>query len=128
MSDGVSDPRVLAQHIGPFPPQAVEFIRLGLAHTVKMVHGEHAGAEDESRHINGRQLCIGLRDFAIRQYGRLAKTVLRSWNITCTEDFGRIVFAMVQAEMMRTSKDDSIDDFRGVYDFDEAFADLSHSR
>lgn len=128
MSECVPDPRVIAQHAGPFPPQAVEFIRLGLAHTVKMVHSEHGRSEDESRHINGRQLCMGLRDFAIRQYGRMARTVLRSWNITTTEDFGRIVFAMVQAEMMRQSKDDSIEDFRAVYDFDEAFADLSHSR
>lgn len=128
MSDVVPDPRVIAQHAGPFPPQAVEFIRHGLAHTVKMVHGDRADEADESRHINGRQLCLGLRDYAIRQYGRLARTVLRSWNITSTEDFGRIVFAMVEAEMMRQSKDDSIDDFRAVYDFDDAFSDLSASR
>lgn len=128
MSEYVPDLRSIAQHAGPFPPQAVAFIREGLAHTVKMVHGDGEAPDDERRHVNGQQLCLGLRDYAIRQYGRLARTVLKSWNITSTEDFGKIVFAMINAELMRKTDQDSMDDFRGVYDFDEAFGDLSLSR
>lgn len=109
---------------GPYAPEAFEFIRQGLAHTVRMVHGEHAAldaAPDESRHVSGQQLCLGLRDFAIKQYGMLARTVLNRWGVRRTDDFGRIVFAMIDLQLMRKTEQDSLEDFRAVYDFGEAF-------
>ncbi|MDX2131694.1 MAG: hypothetical protein SFY69_06560 [Planctomycetota bacterium] len=109
-----------------YPPQAFQFIRDGLAHTVKTVHGSGEG-DDERRHVTGQQLCLGLKDYAIRQYGLLARTVLRSWNIHGTEDFGKIVFAMIEADLMRKSDEDTFDDFRRVYDFDEAFGEFTFS-
>lgn len=112
-----------------FPQQAYDFIRGGLAHTVRLVHGEGAGdREDESRHVTGQQLCLGLRDFAIKQYGLLARTVLRSWGINRTEDFGRIVYEMIQKQNMRKSEEDAPEHFQGVFDFDEAFGDLPVGR
>lgn len=109
---------------GPFPQEAFQFVREGLAHTVKTVHGEGdpEPAPGVERHVSGQQLCLGLRDFALRQYGMLARTVLSRWGIRKTEDFGRIVFAMIDAGLMRRSKQDTLDDFRGVYEFDEAFS------
>jgi uncharacterized repeat protein (TIGR04138 family) len=111
----------------PFPPQAFQFVREGLAHTVKHIHGDTAPGrgDDESRHVSGQQLCLGLRDYAIKQYGRLAKTVLHNWSIKGTDDFGRIVFAMIDAGLMRKTEEDTMDDFQAVFDFDEAFGDLS---
>jgi uncharacterized repeat protein (TIGR04138 family) len=125
-----SDWKALKDKAGPFPPQAFQFVREGLAHTVKMIHGETtlSHADDESRHVSGQQLCLGLRDYAIKQYGRLAKTVLASWSIRETGDFGRIVFAMIDLGMMRKTEEDTPDDFRAVFDFDEAFGDLSISK
>ncbi len=79
--------------------------------------------EDEQRHVTGQQLCIGLRDYAVRQYGMLAKAVLNKWGIHETKDFGQIIFAMVEAGLMRKTDDDTLDDFDGVYEFDEAFAE-----
>jgi uncharacterized repeat protein (TIGR04138 family) len=116
--------QVLKPKAGKFPPAAFLFVRDGLAHTVKMVHGDDS-PEEESRHVTGQQLCMGLRDYALRQYGRLARTVLRRWSIEGTEDFGRIVYAMVDAGIMRKNDDDSLEHFRGVFDFDEAFLDLT---
>jgi len=127
VSEYVPDLRAVARSAGEFPPQAVQFIQEGLAHTAKTLHAGSAG-EDEGRHVSGQQLCLGLRDYAIKQYGRLARTVLRSWNINSTEDFGKIVFAMIDAEMMRKTDDDSIEDFEGVFHFDEAFGDLTVSK
>ena len=125
-----SDWKALKDKGGPFPLQAYNFVREGLAHTVKMVHGETtlSHADDESRHVSGQQLCMGLRDYAIKQYGRLAKTVLASWSIRETTDFGRIVFAMIEVGMMRKTEEDTLDDFQAVFDFDEAFGDLSISK
>ena len=89
-----------------------------------MVHGNGASNEpapDESRHVSGQQLCLGLRDFAIKQYGLLALTVLGRWGLRRTDDFGRIVFAMIEAGLMKKTDEDTLEDFRGVYDFGEAF-------
>lgn len=113
---------------GPYPLEAFAFVRDGLAHTVKMIHGEGGSGggglslSGPERHVSGQQLCIGLRDFAIRRYGMLARTVLARWSIRKTDDFGRIVYAMIDAGLMRKSDDDSFADFQGVYEFDEAFS------
>lgn len=111
----------------PYPPEAFQFVRDGLAHTVQMVHGQGASSEDESRHVSGQQLCLGLRDYAQKRYGLLARTVLGRWSIHRTEDFGRIVFAMIDANLMRKRDEDTLDDFLDVYDFEEAFEGLATS-
>lgn len=105
---------------GPYPLAAYEFVRRGLAHTVTLVHGEPR--EDQNQHVSGQQLCLGLRDYALRQYGLLARTVLGRWGIHRTDDFGVMVFALIDAGLLRKTDEDSPEDFRGVYDFDEAFA------
>ncbi|MCE2882445.1 MAG: hypothetical protein LW636_08830 [Planctomycetaceae bacterium] len=113
---------------GSYPAEAFDFVRGGLAHTVERVH-THARqqmalgmAEPDSNHVTGQQLCLGLRDFAIEQYGMLAPVVLRHWNISRTDDFGRIVYAMIEGGVMSKTADDSFDDFCGVFDFEEAFS------
>mgnify|MGYP000873718654 FL=1 len=110
-----------------FSEQAFAFVQDGLSHTVKSVHGdvtrdpERQGASDERFHVTGQQLCLGLRELAIQRYGLLAKTVLHKWGVRKTDDFGTIVYAMIDRAELRSSDRDSIEDFAGVYDFDEAF-------
>ncbi|MGD9690606.1 MAG: Minf_1886 family protein [Phycisphaerales bacterium] len=120
-------------------PGAFQFVIEGLSHTVARVHGEDAaepGAPGErpgkrslqraepteSRHVNGRELCLGLRDFAVKKYGMLAPTVLKRWGLRNTEDFGIIVYAMIDRKQMRRSDEDRFEHFCGVFEFDEAFA------
>lgn len=107
---------------GPYPIEAFHFVREGLSFTAEQVHSQRAGLPDADRHISGQQLCMGLRDFAIQQYGLLAPTVMEHWHVRRTDDFGRIVFAMIDEGLMSKTQDDSVDDFRAVYDFDEAFS------
>lgn len=118
------DWKELRSKVGPYPPEAYEFVRQGLAHTSQIVHGEKDPGEN--RHVSGQQLCLGLKDYAIKQYGLLARTVLGRWNIHRTDDFGRIVFGMIDQGLMRKTDEDTIDDFRGVYDFGEVFAEPEH--
>ncbi|MBL4591570.1 MAG: hypothetical protein JKY96_06375 [Phycisphaerales bacterium] len=120
----------LMESAGGYAPQSFQFIRDGLARTAETVHGQaveailtELGIADDTRHVSGTELCIGLRDFAIDRYGLMAMTVLGKWGITETRDFGNIIFALVNADLMRATEDDHIDDFDGVYDFDDAFAD-----
>jgi uncharacterized repeat protein (TIGR04138 family) len=47
--------------------------------------------------------------------------VLKRWNLKRTADFGRIVFALVDGGLMQKTDDDSIEDFRDVFDFKSAF-------
>ncbi|WP_432799439.1 Minf_1886 family protein [Poriferisphaera sp. WC338] len=122
---------------------AFVFVQRGLEYTVSNIHGEVDDIDDndipspsdifdqdsefpqevyESRHVSGAQLCEGLRDYAISQYGLLARTVLRHWHVSTCEDFGNIVFEMVDAGLMHKTDDDSIEDFINVFDFREAFS------
>jgi len=112
----------ILERTGPYPLEAFHFVREGLNYTAQRVHDDYGELSETDRHITGQQLCIGLRDFAIDSYGLLAPAVLRHWNIQRTEDFGRIVFAMIDAGLMSKTQEDTLDDFRAVYDFDEAFS------
>ncbi len=113
----------LLDSTGPYPVEAFNFVREGLSYTMHRVHENVEVLQDHERHVNGQQLCLGLRDFAIDQYGLMAPTVLRHWSVQRTDDFGRIVFAMIEAGLMSSSSDDTLDDFRAVFDFGEAFSE-----
>ncbi|MEM6334862.1 MAG: Minf_1886 family protein [Planctomycetota bacterium] len=112
-----------------YPLDAFVFVQRGLDFTVTRMHGEMAlessddGDENagQDRHVTGRELCHGLRDFAVDQYGLMARTVLRRWGVTACEDFGRIVFEMVEAGLMRRTDEDTFEDFVGVFEFRDAF-------
>ena len=124
-----ADWRRLLRSAGPYPPEAFSFVQEGLTYTAEKVHGEIEEQPEIDRHVSGQQLCLGLRDFAITQYGLMAPAVLEHWNIRRTEDFGRIVFSMVSAGLMSSTDEDTMESFRGVFDFAEAFCEdelLSH--
>lgn len=107
---------------GPYPVEAYRFVQSGLEHTQELTFEDEPLLPYDERHVRGQQLCLGLRDLAIARWGLMAPAVLKHWNVKRTDDFGRIVFAMVDAALMTKTPDDSIEDFRGVYDFDEAFS------
>jgi uncharacterized repeat protein (TIGR04138 family) len=97
---------------------AYYFVREGLDFTIKMLKKESRGAE---RHVSGQELLDGLRRYALDQFGPMAKTVLTFWRVNQCEDFGEIVFRMVDKGILGKTEKDTPDDFRGGYDFDEAF-------
>ena len=75
-------------------------------------------------HVTGKELSEGIRDFAIEQYGAMAKTVLSHWGITKTRDFGNIVFNLIDKKILSKTDSDSVDDFNDVYDFQSAFGNV----
>jgi len=106
------------------------FEGLSYAHSVlgmgREVRGGRAADESEEeeqieRHVTGQELCEALRQVALRQFGYMAKTVLNSWGIHSTGDFGNIVFNLIRIEHMRKTEDDRREDFDDVYDFDKVF-------
>jgi uncharacterized repeat protein (TIGR04138 family) len=106
---------------GPYPLAAYQFVQDGLRYTVERIHDRPEAMGRQDRHISGQDLCLGLRDYAIEQFGMLAPAVLASWHIHRTEDFGRMVFALIEVGAMTRKDEDTFDDFRGVFDFAEGF-------
>jgi uncharacterized repeat protein (TIGR04138 family) len=105
---------------------AYQFVRESLAYAQNVMKlPQHSGEGDEGksdRHLTGQQLCQAIREYAVEQYGYLAKTVLNSWGIYTTGDFGEIVYNLIRIKEMRKSKTDRREDFDDQYDFDTAFA------
>ena len=105
---------------GRYPPEAYAFMDEALGKAVREVHGKGA-PRNERHHVTGQQLCESLRKAAQERWGALAKTVLARWNIRETIDFGNMVYLLIQHGVMKKTESDSIEDFRDVYDFDQAF-------
>lgn len=73
------------------------------------------------RHLTGVELAWACRDFALEQFGMLANSVLTHWGIHTTEDFGQIVFMLIEVGLLASQASDRLEDFERVYDFAEVF-------
>ena len=51
----------------------------------------------------------------------MVPTVFEHWRVRSCEDIGSIVFNLIEAREFGKSEQDTIEDFRRGYDFDEAF-------
>lgn len=76
---------------------------------------------DKPRHVSGQELLDGVRQYALDQFGPLAGTVLNHWGIFESLDFGKMVFALIEVDLMRKNDDDSLDDFKNGFNFETAF-------
>lgn len=101
---------------GRYNPKAVKFVYDGLDYTLKEL-------VSEPQHISGQTLCEGLRQAALRKWGRLSKLVLNKWKVNKTRDFGEIVYLLIDHKWMSAQPSDSIEDFNDVFDFRAAFKD-----
>ena len=98
---------------------AYVFVRMALDYTVKKVNESDVGRKD--RNVSGRELLEGIREFALDTFGPMSMPLLDEWGVSKCEDFGNIVFNLVEAKALTKTEEDRIEDFMGGYDFDEAF-------
>jgi uncharacterized repeat protein (TIGR04138 family) len=96
------------------------FVREGLDFTLKLLK-KQTRTNPVHRHVSGQELLEGLRRYALDQFGPMAKTVLDYWGIRKCDDFGEIVFNMVEKNVLGKTEQDSLEDFKGGFDFEEAF-------
>jgi uncharacterized repeat protein (TIGR04138 family) len=73
------------------------------------------------RHVTGPELLDGVRQYALKEFGPLVMTVFDNWGIHSCEDIGNMVFNLIGAGVFGKTEEDSIEDFKNVYDFKEAF-------
>lgn len=94
------------------------FIREALDHTQKCIVKENRG---QLRHVTGQELLAGIREYALAQFGPMALTVLDEWGVRRCQDFGEIVFNMVDMKLLAKTETDSREHFQEGYEFEEAF-------
>jgi uncharacterized repeat protein (TIGR04138 family) len=73
------------------------------------------------RHVAGPELLGGVRQYALKEFGPMVITVFDCWGIRSCEDIGHMVFNLIDAGIFGKTDQDSIEDFKNVYGFEEAF-------
>ena len=96
-----------------YKPEAYSFVLNALDFTMKNL--------EAPRHISGAELLDGIRRYALYEFGPMARFVFEYWGVFQTSDFGEIVFDLIDAELLKRQDDDSIEEFRNVYDFKKVF-------
>jgi uncharacterized repeat protein (TIGR04138 family) len=109
----------------PYLAEAFCFVLQGFHFALHRARDRTQLDGDSLPHVTGRELCGVLRQFAIRSFGPDARKTLESWGVRSCEDFGTIVFRMVELGAIGASAEDSIEDFQNVFSFDEAFDNVA---
>ncbi len=100
-----SDPR--------YREEAYEFVLKAVERTISEL--------PEPRHVSAWELLDGIREFAIEKFGPMAKEVFNFWGVRTTDDFGFIVYNLIDCDLLKKSDEDRLEDFFGVYDFEDVF-------
>ena len=100
-----------------YDPEAYYFLREGLDRAMAAV----TPPGHPPRHVTGQQLCAVLRDYALSEFGPLAGLVLNEWNIHSTDDFGNLVYNLIDVGIFSKSPTDDRESFHDVYNFEETF-------
>jgi uncharacterized repeat protein (TIGR04138 family) len=105
-----------------YHPNAYQFVYAALRYTQQCLERSVTpGMENVDAHISGPELLEGIRGFALNQFGLMTRTVFRRWGIRSTDDFGNIVFELIQRGEMSKTERDQLSDFFDVYDFADVF-------
>ncbi len=96
-----------------YKPESYFFVMAALHFTVS--------ALPERRHVTGQELLEGIRVYGLDQFGPLARQVFEHWGVQETEDFGRIVFSLIEVKLLGKTEEDTLADFKQVYEFSRAF-------
>jgi uncharacterized repeat protein (TIGR04138 family) len=87
-----------------YPREAYLFVQEALDHTQKVAI---RSSRTRMRHVSGQELLEGIREYALAQFGPMAEAVFEEWRIRSCQDFGEIVFNLVEAPVSaRFTKND----------------------
>ena len=109
--------KILEKH-PQYHRDAYHFIREALDFTQSNISRENSG---KVRHVTGQELLSGIREYALHQYGPMSKMVLNEWGVTKSDDFGILVFNMIENGLLAKNSKDTREDFCNGYDFTDAF-------
>ena len=109
---------LILKHDSRYHRDVYFFVREALDHTQKMMG---RSSKDEVHHITGPELLGGIRSYGLQQFGPMTMTVFEEWGVRQCLDYGEIVFNMVEHNLLAKTETDSREDFKGGYEFEEAF-------
>ena len=101
-----------------FHREAYGFVRDAVDYTQKSVV---RNSKEGMRHVSGQELLEGIRAYALQVYGPMTLLVLNEWGLQRCEDFGEIVFNLIESGLFLKTEQDQRGDFKGGYLFEEAF-------
>ena len=96
-----------------YKEDAYEFVMEALSYTQKKFN--------RVKHVQGDELLQGMKELLLERFGPLTLSVLKHWGINSTEDFGNIVFNLVENKVLSKNEEDSIESFKNAYNFEEVF-------
>ena len=96
-----------------YSPEAYEFVMEALSFSQKRFK--------KSKHVSGIELLIGIKALLLKKFGPMTMTVLNHWGIKTTDDFGNIVFNLVENKILAKDTQDQYESFKNAYDFEEVF-------
>mgnify|MGYP003392798316 CR=1 FL=1 len=94
-------------------PEAYGFVMEALSFSQKRFR--------KSKHISGEELLTGINTLLLKKFGPMTLPVLKHWGIKTTDDFGNIVYNLVENKVLAKDAHDHYDSFKNAYDFDEVF-------
>jgi uncharacterized repeat protein (TIGR04138 family) len=106
-----------------YDQRAYEFVREGVQRALAI----HAAEHKPGRHVSAAELLDTLRSLALERFGSRARQELALWGVFRCEDFGEIVFSMIDHGLFGKAPEDRKEDFSGGYDFESAFPAASSS-
>ena len=74
-----------------------------------------------AKHVTGDNLLQGIKELLLKEFGPMTMNVLQHWGIQSTDDFGNIVFNLVESNILSKSTEDTIESFRNGFNFEEVF-------
>jgi uncharacterized repeat protein (TIGR04138 family) len=93
------------------------FLKDALDFTVKRFAENASG---RNRHVTGKELLEGFRDFALEQYGPMAATLMEEWGIHQSGDIGNMVFRLIEEQVFGKQDTDKPEDFEGWFDLNQS--------
>ena len=105
--------QLICQKDSRYKEDSYEFVLEALTFTQKKFR--------EKRHVSGKELLEGIKILLMKEFGPFTLTVLKHWGVERTDDFGNIVFNLVEQKVLSKTEEDSIDSFRNAFDFEVVF-------
>jgi uncharacterized repeat protein (TIGR04138 family) len=124
-----------AENDGRYAPEAFWFVSEAIGQTAQWLRdgaiqennrGPRGEGEGSVFHVSGQELLVGIRRLAKERWGMMTPRVFERWGVRRTEDFGEIVFLMVDDQELqwRKRETDTKEDFANGFDIQTAFGGL----
>ena len=121
------DPKILdlVRRDTRYAYEAYEFVCEAVTYTQERL-GRIPEEDDDPEtdyHVSGEELVRGACEYAIEEFGLMATVVFKNWGIRTTDDFGNVVFNLIQSDRLSKSDRDDIEDFHDLFDMEKVLAE-----